>query len=235
MQTERSTLLERIMQHQNSSYVVIDMDLIFKDDIYQLCMRDGNLLDNKSTCVDSISSLARISRIEFNKRFFKDQTYDKFLRLLRALKEQELFVVLTSTKLPKTILKAFLSIVRNTTGDILRQLLRDDDDRRLVQDSNPESLNANKCRREGYSFLDKYIVAPDYLWFKPYDLALDHIKKTFLDMISEHIYNLSTSNPKLVGLTHITTLFVTEFAMKVTIPRINGVGIEIQPIITSQL
>ncbi len=147
------------------AFVVIDMDAQFTDAVYQLCSHITNNEDTsiteglkKNLCISSIrlSGEIRLTNNEFQRKYFKD--FSELLDLLKRLKESKTYVLLTSSKLPKTILKAFLASQIQCTREITEALLRDDD---------------TKASYKNFSFLDKYIVVQPKLKNYPPVLVKD--------------------------------------------------------------
>ncbi len=191
------TLFEKIMSFNNSftKYIIIDMDLVLTELMYMLC-KDDSILISKSECIkkriySKLSKKNMESRETFISTCFKDDQYQKFLDLLINLKRIKKNVLLTSTKLPRTILKAFLSIDRNVMADILKQLLGENDLNNILNTTNGE-IDRRKCGQ--YAFLDNYIIASEYDSYKPLIPTDINSKRTFNNVILQKIVSLLSND-----------------------------------------
>ncbi len=165
----------------NRSVVIIDMDLIFTDKMEKLC-RYGEAFVPKKICIKEQinNTFLAMSEKEIQSGYF--HAYAEFIDLLKLLKEAGKLVLLTSTKLRRTILKAFLALNRTTTDSILVELLRGNDYELLISDANnnardkttrninltnPDQLTQlfqeRQARCCNFNFLDKYIIVDEKL------------------------------------------------------------------------
>jgi len=171
---KRNPYLPTIDQTNKASIVIIDMDLIFTNSVYQLCNPNGAFV-SKDRCIslNINNSLLGIAEDELKLTYF--QHYEQFKELLAYLKYNDKLVLLTSKKLHKTILKAFLALSLKTLDDVLVELLRGNDRSLLIGDPVGREIsgkitsditgsrlralfNDRRIRCQNFSFLDKYIV-----------------------------------------------------------------------------
>jgi hypothetical protein len=198
----------------NKQVVIIDMDLVFGDKMYTLCIESGKLVTDKCKCVDDISrQVRRKTGDQIKSEYFKPGVYDRFINLLNVLKTQGKIVCLTSSKLKRTILKAFIALQLPVTKAILLGLLRasEKDDIPIER----KILNGNSCSGVEFKVLDKYLLLPEHL--QEYT-AQDNIsypqdyKKDFFAILITQSYEKQFNETELASTREILLITDTELS-----------------------
>jgi hypothetical protein len=138
--------------------IVIDIDTIFTEAFFSICQN----VKERSECFAKLKGSDKFPVSEY----FKN--YDFFVRFLNYLhflsqppNNNQPLVFLTSTKLPRSILKQFLIANKNLNSEILVKLLRGADNDRIKTVGECTTVDCKED--EKYTFLNKYFPTSEYL------------------------------------------------------------------------